>query len=165
MHLYLNDRSARALGSLGVLVLIVGGLIYLGNKALIASGAKTDPDDRKAEARQRFERSCKAKGGRPRGHEFEEPSCFVTLRRYVVESVPIVSVYPPDAAESDAAVRRSGTWDRKALAENRAQCRSAIEDWRRGRRDDRRYRINLYRDQPKPHFIRRSGLCDERSAE
>lgn len=163
MHVYLNDRAARGLGALGVLVLIIGGLIYIGNEALIAAGVKGDPHDRKAEARQRFERSCKAKGGDTLGRDFEEPSCYVTLRRGVAERVPIVSVDPTDAGDSDSAVRRSGTWDRQALAENRRRCRSSIKLWRKGRRDDRRFGIHLYRNKPKPRFLPRSGVCDDRA--
>lgn len=168
MHFYLKDHQASAFVGLGVVALVIGAFLFLGNELLIKSGAKTDPRDRRAEAVERFDAGCKRHGGtvfRDETGADTTPSC---TREFddagpngtnTILRIPLVEVGESDAEDSAALVARSGTVDRKQAAANRGECRDAVRSWRRSRADDRRYGINLTSLRSRPRFIRKSLVC------
>jgi hypothetical protein len=77
MQIFLNDRSASALFSLGIVVLVVGGFLFLGNAGLEAVGLKD-------KSGAKFEKECKAHGGQKA--DWTMKKCYVNYsgHRYEV---------------------------------------------------------------------------------
>lgn len=157
MHVWLNDRAASSLFGLGVVALIIGGIIYVANAGLEASGLKQSQADRDRIAKLQYTKACERAGGRVEGLEpYQEGYCYygrTPTNSPNVESIPLIG-YTPKYVEQDE-LRSVGKFDKKEYASNRERCQDAIQHWR-----ETHYRRHFPAyHKPRPHFNKKAGLC------